>query len=196
VFCTLFGLTLLAAGCRRDMQDQPKYKPLRPSAFFDNGSSARPLIEDTVARGQLHADTLLYTGKVGNQPVDLFPVPITRQILDRGQARFQIFCTPCHGAAGDGDGMVVRRGYRRPPSWHIDRLRNMPAGYFFDVMTNGFGAMPDYKAQIPVRDRWAIVAYIRALQLSHHATIDDVPAAERGTLDKPAAGAKPQESPR
>ncbi len=186
-----------AAACRRDMQDQPKYKPFRASRFFADGASARPLVEDTVARGQLRADTHLYTGKVDNQPVDVFPFPVTREVLDRGQERFEIFCTPCHGATGDGDGMVVRRGYRRPPTWHSDRLRAMPAGYFFDVITNGFGAMPDYRAQIPVRDRWAIVAYIRALQLAQHASIADVPPAERQALERPpAAAAAVQESHR
>ncbi len=168
------------------MQDQPKLEPLEASAFFGDGQASRPLVEDTVARGQLRADALLYTGKANGQPADTFPFPITREILDRGQQRFEIFCTPCHGRAGDGDGMVVRRGYRKPPSWHTDRLRNMPAGYFVDVMTNGFGAMPDYRAQIAAGDRWAIVAYMRALQLSQHATVDEVPAAERESLDRPA----------
>jgi len=190
---TLAALMLtLSAGCRQDMQDQPKIEPLEANAFFDNGAGSRPIVEDTVARGQLHDDALLYTGKVNGQLADLFPFPVTRMVLDRGQNRFEIFCTPCHGRVGDGDGMVVRRGLRRPPSWHIDRLRQMPAGHFFDVMTNGFGVMQDYRSQITARDRWAIVAYVRALQLSQHATIADVPEAERGSLDRPA-GVKPGE---
>lgn len=199
-----FGATALvvaalmaSTACRRDMQDQPKVKPLRASTFFADRSSARPLAEDTVARGQLRADAHLYTGKVNDQPVDTFPFPVTREVLDRGQERFAIFCAPCHGATGDGDGMVVRRGYRRPPTWHSDRLRGMPVGYFFDVITNGFGAMPDYRAQIPVPDRWAIVAYIRALQLAQHATLADVPPSEREALERSGpAGAPGQESRR
>jgi len=169
------------------MQNQPKMRPLRASAFFADGSSARPLVEDTVARGQLRRGRVLLHGQGGQPAGRRVSVPVTQETLDRGQQRFDIFCTPCHGRTGDGDGMVVRRGYRPPPSWHSDRLRAMPVGYFFDVMTNGFGAMPDYRAQIPVADRWAIVAYIRALQLSRHATIDDVPPAERGSLEAPAA---------
>lgn len=187
---------VFAAGCRQDMQDQPKIEPLEANAFFANGAGSRPIVEDTVARGQLRDDALLYTGKVEGQPADLFPFPVTRQVLDRGQERFEIFCTPCHGRAGDGDGIVVRRGLRRPPSWHSDRLRQMPAGYFVDVMTNGFGVMQDYRAQIGARDRWAIAAYIRALQLSQHATIGDVPEAERGSLDRPAAVKPGEESHR
>jgi hypothetical protein len=180
----------LATSCRRDMQDQPKVRPLRPSSFFADGSSARPLVEDTVARGHLRADAHLETGKVDGKLVETFPFPITREVLDRGQQRFEIFCTPCHGRAGDGDGMVVQRGLRRPPSWNTDRLRLMPVGHFFDVTTNGFGVMQDYRAQISVYDRWAIVAYIRALQLSQHATVDDVPPAERGSLDRPGGAAQ------
>jgi mono/diheme cytochrome c family protein len=186
-----------AAACRRDMQDQPKYKPFRASRVFADGASARPLVEGTVPRGELRADSHLYTGKVNNQPVDTFPFPVTRAVLDRGQERFEIFCTPCHGRTGDGDGMVVRRGYRRPPTWHSDRLRGMPVGYFFDVITNGFGAMPDYKAQIPVADRWAIVAYIRALQLAQHAPVAELPPADREALERaPAAAARTEEAHR
>jgi len=185
------ALVILALGslvaCRQDMQDQPKIEPLEANAFFDNGAGSRPIVEDTVARGQLHDDALLYTGKVNGQLADVFPFPVTRDVLDRGQNRFEIFCTPCHGRAGDGDGMVVRRGLRRPPSWHTDRLRQMPAGHFFDVMTNGFGVMQDYRAQITARDRWAIVAYVRALQLSQNARTEDVPAGERERLEKSEA---------
>jgi hypothetical protein len=172
----------VTAGCRQDMQDQPKYIPLRFSSFFDDHRSARPLVENTVARGHLNADTEFYTGKQGDQPVERFPFPITREVLDRGQQRFNIYCAPCHDRLGGGDGMIVSRGYRRPPSYHIDRLRKVADGYIFDVITNGFGAMPDYAAQIQPRDRWAIVAYVRALQLSTAATINDVPPDKRGEL--------------
>jgi len=173
-------------GCRQDMQDQPKYRPYRPSAFYDDGRSERPLEDGTVARGLLNDDTLLFTGKVGAAPADVFPFPVTAEVLQRGQERYNIYCSPCHGAVGYGDGMIVRRGYRRAASYHIDRLRSAPPGYLFDVITRGFGVMPDYAAQVAVRDRWAIVAYIRALQLSQHATLADVPPAEQRTL---AAGA-------
>jgi mono/diheme cytochrome c family protein len=178
----VLGLAAAAAGCRQDMHDQPKYKAFRRSDFFGDERSARPLVEDTVARGQLRADAAYYTGKQGTTPVDVLPVAVTPALLRRGQERYGIYCTPCHGATGRGNGMVVQRGYRPPPSFHIDRLRNEKAGYFFDVITSGFGAMPDYAAQVPVRDRWAIVAYIRALQLSQHSTLTDVPAAHRPEL--------------
>lgn len=172
----------IGAGCRQDMHDQPKYIPLRQAAFFSDSRSARPLVPGTVARGQLHEDTLLYTGKANGADATVFPFSIDDTVMARGQERFNIYCSPCHGRTGVGDGMVVRRGYRRPPSYHDDRLRNAPIGHFFDVITNGFGAMPDYASQIAVHDRWAIVAYVRALQLSAHATVDDVPADRRGKL--------------
>jgi mono/diheme cytochrome c family protein len=170
------------AGCRQDMQDQPKFIPLRPSSFFADGRSARPLVEGTVARGHLEANTAFYTGRINGQLVNAFPFPITRQVLERGQQRFNIYCSPCHDLLGYGNGMIVRRGFRQPPSIHIDRLRNERAGYFFDVITNGFGAMPDYAAQIEPRDRWAIVAYERALQLSQHASINELSPEERARL--------------
>jgi mono/diheme cytochrome c family protein len=175
---------IAAAGsaCRQDMHDQPKYIPLRGSAFFDDARSARPVVEGTVARGQLHDDELIYTGKIRGEDATLFPARVDATVMARGQERFNIYCAPCHGRTGQGDGMVVRRGYRRPPSMHEDRLRNAPVGHFFDVITNGFGAMPDYAAQIRAEDRWAIIAYIRALQLSGHATLDDVPPADRSPL--------------
>ena len=156
--------------------------PLRQSTFFADERSARPLVAGTVARGQLREDTLLYTGKVDGADATVFPFPIDERALRRGQERFDIFCAPCHARTGEGDGMVVRRGYRRPPSYHDDRLRSAPVGHFFDVITNGFGAMPDYAAQITAEDRWAIAAYIRALQLSAHASLDDVPPAARERL--------------
>ena len=181
VFC------LLLAACRQDMHDQPKYIPLRESAYFSDGSSARPIVADTVARGTLQDDEAFYTGKRGDQELDTLPFPLTKEVLDRGQERFNVFCSPCHDRSGNGLGMIVQRGYRQPPSYHIDRLRQAPIGHFFDVMTNGFGAMPDYRAQVPPRDRWAIAAYIRALQLSQHASPADLPADERQKLSQPPA---------
>ena len=175
-------LVALVAGCRQDMHDQPKYKPLKSSAFFEDGRDSRPLVADTVARGHLDDDALLYTGKTGAAFATEFPFPITGDVLLRGRERFNIYCSPCHDRTGGGDGMIVRRGYRRPPSFHIDRLRAAAAGYFFDVITHGFGVMPDYSSQVPVSDRWAIVSYVRALQFSQHADLSDVPAAEQSKL--------------
>jgi hypothetical protein len=169
------------------MQDQPKYKDLRGSAFFDDHRSARPLPEGTVAQGFLNADRRLVTGKENGEPVAVLPVPLTRELLSRGQERYGIFCTPCHGLTGDGLGIVVQRGLRRPNSFHIDRLREAPVGYFFDVQTRGFGAMMDYAAQIPPGDRWAIAAYVRALQVSQRARIEDIPDTERRALESPDA---------
>lgn len=170
-------LTMLAfAGCRQDMHDQPRFKALAESDFYPDLRSARAPVEGTVARGQLHEDTYFYTGKIGANPGNYMPpeVPVNEETLARGRERFNIYCAPCHSRLGDGNGMVVQRGYRHPPSYHQDRLRQAPLGYFFDVMTNGFGAMPDYAAQIPPRDRWCIVAYIRALQLSQNSSGADV----------------------
>ena len=164
------------------MHDQPKYIPLRESTFFNDARSARPVVAGTVARGQLRDDALLYTGKVNGANATVFPFAIDAKAMARGQERFNIYCSPCHGRTGLGDGMVVRRGYRRPPSFQDERLRSAPVGHFYDVIANGFGAMPDYAAQITVDDRWAIVAYVRALQLAGHATVDDVPADQRGKL--------------
>jgi mono/diheme cytochrome c family protein len=178
----VLGLLLLA-GCRQKMADQPRYEPLARSTFFDDGRAARPLEEGTVARGQLRNDQHLYTGKEGGKLVDTFPFSVTLERLARGQERYNIFCSPCHDRVGTGQGMIVRRGYRAPASFHIDRLRQAPAGYFFDVMTNGFGVMPDYAQQVHPEDRWAIVAYILALQLSQHATLADVPQDQRQQLE-------------
>jgi mono/diheme cytochrome c family protein len=175
------SLALLSA-CRQDMHDQPKYIPMRESTFFTDSRSARPIVEGTVARGQLHDDELMYTGKTNGQDATVFPRAVDAAMMARGQERFNIYCSPCHGRTGQGDGMVVLRGYRRPPSFHTDRLRDAPVGHFFDVITNGFGAMPDYAAQVRAEDRWAIIAYVRALQLSGHATLADVPDAERNKL--------------
>jgi mono/diheme cytochrome c family protein len=177
-------MLLALAGCRQDMHDQPKYVPLRPAEFFGDGRSARALPEGTVARGHLNDDAAYYTGKgPDGKPVDELPFAANAEVLARGRERFNIYCSACHDRQGEGNGMIVRRGLRHPPSYHIERLRQVPNGYLFDVITSGFGAMQDYAAQIPPRDRWAIVAYIRALQLSHNATIGDVPQAERARLE-------------
>ena len=178
----LFGCLVLMAGCRQDMHDQPKFKPLRANPFFADGRSARPLVAGTVARGTLQEDDRLFTGREKNEFVATFPFPVTEQVIRRGQERFNIFCSPCHGGLGDGEGAVVQRGLKHPPSFHIERLREAPVGYFFNVITNGFGAMFDYSDRIPVRDRWAIIAYIRALQLSQNAKIEDVPQEKRQEL--------------
>jgi hypothetical protein len=180
----------LLGGCRQDMHDQPKFIPLRGSEFYSDQRSARPLVDGTVARGLLRDDDLLETGKVNGQDATEFPFPITTRVLARGRERYDIFCAPCHDRTGRGNGMIVRRGYRQPPSYHIDRLRQAPVGHYFDVITNGFGAMPDHRSQVPVRDRWAIVAYIRALQLSAHATLSEVPPVERNTLAPGTGGEK------
>ena len=172
----------MCAGCRQDMHDQPKYTAYKPSAFFADQRSARPTIEGTIARGHLNEDELLYTGRVGGQPATVFPFTVDDAVMQRGRERYDIFCTPCHGLTGDGDGMVVQRGYRRPPSFHVDRLRQAPPGHVYDVITNGFGAMPDYAAQIAVRDRWAIAAYMRALQLSQNATAAELSSDAQGRL--------------
>jgi mono/diheme cytochrome c family protein len=180
---------LAAVACRQDMHDQPRYVPLRPSTFFSDGRSARPAVQDTVARGQLKDDTEFYAGKgADGKFIDAFPVAVTRDMVQRGQERFKIYCTPCHSGLGDGNGMIVRRGFRHPPTFHSDRLRKVPNGYLFDVITNGFGAMQDYSAQVSPADRWAIVAYIRALQLSENGAVGDVPAGERAALDAAAGG--------
>ncbi|MFN7981221.1 MAG: cytochrome c [Vicinamibacterales bacterium] len=178
------ALLLTLAACRQDMHDQPKYRGLRGSDFFENGQSARPLIANTVARGHLNDDIMRVTGKDGQNDTTVFPFPVTDQVMARGQERFNIYCSPCHGRTGAGDGMIVRRGFRRPPMLTEERLRNAPVGHFYDVVTNGFGAMPDYQSQIPTDDRWAIVAYVRALQLSAYAPLEAVPATERGRLDE------------
>jgi mono/diheme cytochrome c family protein len=164
------------------MHDQPKFKGYRSTSFYPDKRSARPVVEDTVARGQLHENEAFATGKTDGKPVAAMPVAITKELLARGRDRYEIFCTPCHDRTGSGLGMVVRRGFRRPNSFHIDRLRDSPPGYYFDVMTNGFGAMSDYATQLDPADRWAITAYIRALQLSQRATVADVPEAVRAKL--------------
>jgi cytochrome c553 len=158
-----------ATACRQDMHNQPRYKPFAATSFFGDGRSERPVIEDTVARGQLHLDQARYTGKENGKDIAYFPIQITRADVERGQERFNIFCSPCHGRLGDGHGMIVSRGLRQPPSYYDPRLVNAPVGHFFDVMSNGYGAMYSYASRVPVDDRWRIAAYIRALQLSQNA---------------------------
>jgi mono/diheme cytochrome c family protein len=170
---------LLLSGCREDMQNQPYYRPLRENDFYADKRSARPMVAGTVARGHLNADAYFYTGKIDSNDGDYMPFPVTAEVLARGQQRFNIYCAPCHSELGDGNGMIVQRGFKHPPSYNTERLRKAPIGYFFDVMTNGFGAMPDYAEQVPAQDRWAIAAYIRALQLSQHATESDVPPGQQ-----------------
>jgi len=179
--CAFAGLFLLS-GCeylRQDMANQPKNKALSPSDFFADGRSERPLIENTVPRGSLVNDEFALPKDSNN-----FPLPVNLETLQRGEERYKIFCSPCHGLQGDGNGMVALRGVKHPPSFHIDRLRNSPTGYYYDVITNGFGVMYSYNAQIPPRDRWLIIAYIRALQLSRNAHAADLPADLREKVDK------------
>jgi Cytochrome C oxidase, cbb3-type, subunit III len=180
----LVALALSSAGCRLDMHIQPKYLPYVPTTFFADGRSERPVVPGTVARGHLETDTLLYQGRMDGKLADEFPFPITRQDLERGRQRFNIYCTPCHDYTGRGHGMIVLRGFQEPPSYGIERLRDAPVGHFFDVITNGYGAMHSYAARVPVDDRWRIAAYIRALQLSQYATLADVPPAERQRLEE------------
>jgi mono/diheme cytochrome c family protein len=189
----LIGTLLnVLCSCRQEMYDQPKYKPLGESRFFADRRASRPLPEGTVARGWLREDQRLYAGKQGSELVTTLPVALTADLLARGRERFNIYCSPCHDRTGAGRGMVVRRGYQPPPSLHIDRLRDAPVGHFFDVITNGLGAMPDYASQVEVSDRWAIAAYVKALQLSQHAPLSDVPAEQREDLDRvPASPASP-----
>ncbi len=165
------------AGCQQDMARQPKQRPLSPTDFFGDGRSERALVEGTVARGSIEQEALAIP-----KDSDAFPLAVTPELLARGRERFDIYCSVCHGRLGDGNGMVAQRGFRHPPTYHSDRLRQAPVGYFYDVVTNGFGAMPDYSAQIPPRDRWAIIAYVRALQLSQHAPAALLPADVREKL--------------
>jgi mono/diheme cytochrome c family protein len=173
---------LLLGGCRRDMQDQPKYLPLQASRFFADGRSARPIPAGTIARGHLNDTDAFHTGAVNGVFLDTIPAALNQQLLKRGEQRFDIYCSPCHGILGDGNGMVARRGFKIPANFHTDRLRKAPPGYLFQVISNGYGAMPNYDSQIRAEDRWAIVAYIRALQLSRNAAVADVPADERSKL--------------
>ncbi|HYL68328.1 MAG TPA: cytochrome c [Candidatus Limnocylindria bacterium] len=178
----LGAIGMLLGGCRLDMHVQPKYLPYEPTNFFGDGRSERPPVPGTIARGHLRLDELLYTGRENGAVVDKFPFPITRADLERGRERYNIYCTPCHDYNGGGHGMIVQRGFPPPPTFHIDRLRVVPAGHFFDVITHGFGSMYSYASRVEPEDRWRIAAYIRALQLSHHATIQDAPSAMRRKL--------------
>ena len=182
---SLTCVTLLAvytAACRLDMHVQPKYKPLDPSTFFRDGRSERPVVPGAVAHGHLRIDELLYTGKINGVAANTFPFPITQQDLQRGRDRYNIYCSPCHDYTGSGQGMIEQRAFQRPPSYHIDRLRQAPVGHFFAVMTNGYGAMYSYASRVSPEDRWRVAAYIRALQLSQKATLTDVPESERPRL--------------
>lgn len=206
----LLSVLMLTAGCRRDMQDQPKVKPLRGTTFFRDGLGSRQPIEGTIPRGHLRSNVEFFTGKKAGaatatatpaqqqtagtastqtnsfpDDIDTFPLPVTKEVVERGRARYEIFCSACHGLTGNGDGMIVRRGFRRAASFNDDRLRQAPVGHFFDAMTNGWGAMPSYAAQIPVQDRWAIVAYIRALQISQQ----NIAAASASPSPSPSATA-------
>jgi hypothetical protein len=186
----LGGVAMLLAGCRLDMHVQPKYLPYEPSNFFDDGRSERPVVPGTVARGQLHTDELLYTGKENGVVSDKFPFPMTRADLERGRERYNIYCTPCHDYTGSGQGMIVQRGFPPPPSFHLESMRRAPAGHFFEVITNGFGSMYSYASRVEPEDRWRIAAYIRALQLSQHATMQDVPESDRSNLTRGSGDAQ------
>jgi mono/diheme cytochrome c family protein len=180
VYSLLFAIAI--AGCQQKMAEQPRYDPLESSDFFADGQSARPLSDRTVARGALKDDEHLYSGRSGNATAANFPFAVTSEVLQRGRERYDIYCSPCHSRAGYGDGMVARRGFGPPASLHTDVLRKQPPGHFFRVITQGFGAMPSYAQQIKAEDRWAIVAYVRALQLSQNASLEDVPLDARNTL--------------
>lgn len=183
IFAGVFMFASFALmGCRQDMHDQPRYEPLEASDFFPDGLASRHAPPGTVARGELQEDTYFYTAKRDGELGTTLPFALTHKLLERGQERYDIYCSPCHDRIGTGQGIVVRRGFRRPPSFHSPHLREAPLGHFFDVISNGFGAMMDYEAQIPPHDRWAIAAYIRALQLSQHATLTDLPESDRQQL--------------
>ena len=184
-------MTVLSA-CRLDMQVQPKQNPLSRSDFFADQRSERPPVEGTVARGQLREDSYFYTGRTGSGPGNYMPFPVTKEVLERGRERYNIYCAPCHSRVGDGNGFIPSRGFsRKPPSYHIERLQKAPLGYFYDVMTNGFGIMSDYASQISPQDRWKIVAYIRALQLSQSATQADVPTGQAVPSEPPQFRGQP-----
>lgn len=183
----LLPAALVAIGCRQDMHDQPKLEPLEAFTFFSNGMSSRDLVEGTVARGQLREDKLLHTGLTeDDQFADALPMELDRELLKRGRNRFEAFCSPCHGRVGNGQGMVVQRGFKHPKSFHEDRLRQSAVGYFFSVMTNGFGEMSSYAAQLSPEDRWAVAAYIRALQLSQKAPVDELSADDMWRVEQAA----------
>jgi mono/diheme cytochrome c family protein len=193
--CVAILLLMTLTSCRQKMANQPRYDPLETSDFFADGMSARPRVAGTVARGELSTDPFFDTGKINGALANGYPFAVTREVIDRGHQRYDIYCSECHGRVGDGNGMIPSRGYRRPPSFHTQTLRTATTGHIFDVMTNGFGAMPPYGTMIPPRDRWAIVAYVRALQLSQNATVADVPVTERAKLDTPPPTVTPGTHP-
>jgi mono/diheme cytochrome c family protein len=177
-------LLIATVGCRRDMFNQPSAKPLEYSdAFKNNEMASRPFVPHTIARGQLEDDSEFYTGKIGTNLVTTLPSPVTREMLERGQERYNIYCSPCHDRTGNGNGMIVQRGFPRPPSYHIDRLREAPIGHFYDVITHGWGIMYPYAARVEPADRWAIAAYIRVLQASQNSQVNDVPESQRNQLE-------------
>lgn len=176
-------LLCLLPACRQDMHDQPRFEPLEASAFFADGRASRPRVPGTVARGEREHDAHLLEGREGSELATTFPMPITRTVLERGRERYDVFCSACHDRAGTGQGIVVKRGLKQPPSYHIERLRSAPPGYFFDVITRGFGAMTDLSDRIPPADRWAIVAYVRALQRSQNGQLADLSEAARARLE-------------
>jgi len=178
----ILAIVLLFSACRQDMHDQPRFEPLEYNDFFGDARASRPMIEGTVARGQLRIDKHLYEGLVNGEPAVTFPFSVTEEVLNRGQERYNIFCSPCHDKIGNGHGMIVERGFRPPPSFHIERLRTAPPGHFYDVITNGLGAMYDYKERIKPEDRWAIIAYIRVLQLSQNLTPDELPVRQQAQI--------------
>lgn len=188
-------LAVFLAGCTNDMKDQPKFEPYEETSFFPDHRSQRPLIDGVVAQGELNEDEAFYTGKKDGKIVAKNPLPVTQDLLERGRQRFNIYCIVCHGAVGAGDGIVIRRGFKPvPPSFHTDKLRQIEDGHFFDVITHGFGVMQDYAMQVSPADRWAITAYIRALQLSQNAKISDLSEADKKKLtEKPEPAEEHQE---
>ena len=179
----VMAIACLVLGCRQDMHDQARYEPFEGNPSFADGRASRPLVPGTVARGHLQADEAVYRGMRDGQVLDRNPLPVDMALLERGRERYEIYCTPCHDRVGYGRGMIVQRGYKQPSSFHVDRLRDAPDGYFFQAITNGFGVMPSYALQTKPQDRWAIIAYIRALQLSQFADIDDLNTDELEALE-------------
>ncbi len=180
-------LAAFTSACAGNHRNQPYYEAQEPSEFFEDGKASRPLVPNTIAQGDARSDTELYTGKQNGKDVNTFPYPVTKAVLERGQQQYNAHCVPCHGFDGEGEGMIVRRGYSKPPSYHEEQLRNQPHGHYFDVITNGWGAMPSYADQVYPRDRWAIIAYIRALQLSQNADVKTLPAEDRELVENPPA---------
>lgn len=187
-FLLLLMPLAMACGCHQDMYDQAKKEPLESSEFFKDGRVARTLVPGTIARGHLETDTPMFTGRESGQFVAELPVPVTDDLVKQGQKQFNIYCAPCHGSIGDGDGIIPSRGFKRPPSYHSERLRGTPVGHYFDVMTNGFGSMPSFKNRLSPEDRWAITAYVRALQLSQFAPASTLSETELNALNAPVRG--------